>query len=316
MEAEQSMGTDYGADAGGAEQPQPKRARLDECESNDFTVELPSSTALKTAVEIMSHTLIDVTFKVERPRAGSGELSLRVDAMDSGSVCACKVRIKCHGHVSSDCGDGGDKFCIKLKPMLEILRALPGNEGALLYRKKGGSDIELKTMGCESHHYVIHTLEDVYSRDLLEDCVTNYNVDFDLSRLKVHLRTIQSLRADCVRIQIYSLDTKTILSLLCEGQDAIARWNYVTGGPAEDSDAGGMGFLPADVDLSDGKKLYDEAFSAEYLTNFTRCMNRSSVTLSLNEGGEEDAKVLVLEYSLGLENSNVIFLLAAKATVD
>ena len=91
-------------------------------------------------------------------------------------------------------GHGNENdFCVKLKPLLEILRPLPGNEGIQLFRAKGKSDIELKTLSCEAHHYKLKTLEDSYYREALESCETTYYVDFDLANLK----------ADTLKIQIY-----------------------------------------------------------------------------------------------------------------
>jgi hypothetical protein len=143
-------------------------------------------------------TIFDVTFKIDK--AENDTVFLRVDAMDSGSICACKVRLKCTGN----CSDEND-FCVKLKPLLEILRPLPGNEGIQLFRKKGKSDVELKTLGCESHHYKLRTLQDSYYREALESCETTYSVDFDLAKLKSHLRVITNLKADTLKIQIFKL---------------------------------------------------------------------------------------------------------------
>jgi len=267
----------------------------------DFMILMPSSTALKTAVEIMSHTLIDVTFKIEK--ADNETVFLRVDAMDSGSICACKVKLKCTGN----CGNEND-FCVKLKPLLEILRPLPGNEGIQLFRAKGKSDIELKTLGCEAHHYKLKTLEDSYYREALESCETTYSVDFDLAKLKSHLRVITNLKADTLKIQIYKLVTSNslIFKLSCEGLDASAEWNFFSA-----PSGGSLGFWKQDDSQKD--ILYDEEYSTEYLKNFTKSMERSSVTLSFNN---DDPKVLVVEYSLGQEDSSIIFLLAPKVSCD
>jgi len=269
---------------------------------NDFIILMPSSTALKTAVEIMSHTLIDVTFKIDK--AENDTVFLRVDAMDSGSICACKVRLKCTGN----CSDEND-FCVKLKPLLEILRPLPGNEGIQLFRKKGKSDVELKTLGCESHHYKLRTLQDSYYREALESCETTYSVDFDLAKLKSHLRVITNLKADTLKIQIFKLlaTNSLIFKLSCDGLDASAEWNFFSS-----SNGGALGFWKQD-DSQQKKVLYDEEYSTEYLKNFTKSMERSSVTLSFNN---DDPKVLVVEYSLGQEDSSIIFLLAPKISGD
>ena len=274
---------------------------------NNFLVLMPSSTALKTAVEIMSHTLIDVTFKIERTSSTNrSDLCLRVDAVDSGSICACKVRIKCTGTV---CDEQNDEFCIKLKPLLEILRALPGNEGVQLYQKKGVSDIELKTIGCESHHYKIHTLQDTYFNQALESCNTAFSVDFDLAKLKSHLRVVTNLKAETARIEIFKINSaareeyngKLILKLSCTG------WLFFSS--IETDGPGHVSFLAENIEEYTTLSMYDEEYSTEYLKNFTKSMERSSVTISFND---EEPKVLVMEYSLGQEESSIIFLLAPK----
>jgi hypothetical protein len=239
-------------------------------------------------------TIFDVTFKIDKAEIDT--VFLRVDAMDSGSICACKVRLKCTGN----CSDEND-FCVKLKPLLEILRPLPGNEGIQLFRKKGKSDVELKTLGCESHHYKLRTLQDSYYREALESCETTYSVDFDLAKLKSHLRVITNLKADTLKIQIFKLlaTNSLIFKLSCDGLDASAEWNFFSS-----SNGGALGFWKQD-DSQQKKVLYDEEYSTEYLKNFTKSMERSSVTLSFNN---EDPKVLVVEYSLGQEDSSIIFL--------
>lgn len=274
----------------------------------DFSFFMPISAALKTSVEVMSHTLLDATFKIEH--AGSLDadnavdptnLVLRVDALESGHVCACKVRITCRGHI--DRPDQSD-FCIRLKPFLEILRSLP-NEGVQISRKSGSSDIELKTLGCEAHRYRIHTLEDPYDNEPLEICDTDFSLDFDLTKLKAHLRVVTSLKADVIRIQIFQLpDEHIIFRISCDSQDASGEWNFFS------SPGGGqVGFLPEECASDSGDEVYDEIFSTEHLKNFTKSMERNSITLSLTKN---DPKVLIIEYSLGVENSSIIFLLAPK----
>ncbi len=78
------------------------------------------------------------------------------------------------------------------------------------------------------------------------------------------------------------------------------------------SNGGALGFWKQD-DSQQKKVLYDEEYSTEYLKNFTKSMERSSVTLSFNN---DDPKVLVVEYSLGQEDSSIIFLLAPKISGD
>lgn len=274
----------------------------------DFSFFMPISAALKTSVEIMSHTLLDATFKIEHAgSSGAGHaddptnLVLRVDALDPGHVCACKVRITCKGHI--DRLDQSD-FCIRLKPFLEILRSLP-NEGIQISRKSGSSDIELKTLGCEAHRYCIHTLEDPYDNEPLEICDTDFSLDFDLTKLKAHLRVVTSLKADVIRIQIFLLpDEHIIFRISCDSNDASGEWNFFS------SPGGGqVGFLPEECASDSGDEVYDEIFSTEHLKNFTKSMERNSITLSLTK---DAPKVLIIEYSLGVENSSIIFLLAPK----
>jgi len=270
----------------------------------DFCIDMASVSALRTAVEIMSHTLVDATFKVANQVSGTN-LVLKVDAMDKGCICACKLKLQCSGRFDPNNSD----FCVKLKPLLEILRALPSNEGIQVFRRAGSSDLELTSMGFETHDYKIKTLADEYSSVPFEAFDTEYSVDFDLGRLKSHLRVVQNLKADTVKIQIYKSpnnDDTSLLKLSCEGDDASASWTFLTRSDNRD-------VLPCfnnkNIDSDDMENVYSEAYSGEYLKNFCKSMERSSVTLSLSQG---DTKFLVMEYNLGQENSSILFLLASK----
>ncbi len=275
----------------------------------DFVVLMASSTALKTAVEIMSHTLIDATFAIKQiGEKSEGNVDLRVDAMDNSLVCACKLKIECSGEVNMT--DDDCEFCIKLKPFLEILRALPGNEGIRICRKETSSQIEIKTLGAECHYYKIQTLEDTCNSNPLDICESTYSVDFDLTKLKAHLRVVTNLKSDALKFEIFKVEDhgeysgQLVFKLSCKGQDASAEWHFFS--PTSESQ---VSFLPRELKRAPLKTLYSEEYSTEYLKNFTKSMERSNVILSFNDN---EPKVIVLEYSLGQENSSINFLLAPK----
>ena len=287
-------------------QPPSKKTKITS-EGKDFWVLMASSTALKTAVEIMSHTLIDATFVLNKSGDTSeGNVELRVDAMDNSLICACKLKIECSGEINTpNC-----EFCIKLKPFLEILRALPGNEGIKLYRKEGCSVIQIKTLGAECHYYKLNTLEDTCPSNPLDICASTYSVDFDLTKLKAHLRVVTNLKSDALKFEIFKVTSKDeydgqlVFKLSCRGQDASAEWHFFS--PSSSSQ---VSFLPRQLKHADLTTMYSEEYSTEYLKNFTKSMERSNVILSFNDN---EPKVIVLEYSLGQENSSINFLLAPK----
>ena len=287
-----------------------RKPEVDVEKDADFNILMPNANALKTAVDIMSHTLLDVTFRLEQIEVEN--LSLRVDAMDPASICACKAKIKCAGSINTN-AVRDPEFCIKLKPFLEILKALPGTEGIQIFRKKDEDDIHIRSLGVESHRYQIHTLCDSFTPVQLNTCETAFSIDFDLAKLKGHLGVATNLKAADVFIEILQITSKNkdlddalVLTISCEGESAKAEWSFF-----QHKDDQQVSFLMQDMDNVDKTLKYKEKFSVDYLRNFTKSMVRSNVTLSFTT---TDPRCLIVEYSLGQENSSIIFLLASKVS--
>jgi len=277
----------------------------------DFDVVFPNASALRTLVEIMTNVLVECIFRIDASSADS--VLLRVDAMDSANICACKAKIKSSGRVYKEEQHENTFFCIKLKPFLEVLKALPISEGVRLFRHKGQTMLNLVSLGVEAHKYELNTLVTPYHLLQLDPCRTNFSIDFDLAKLKSHLRVISNLKADTIKITISEITAATspllgglVLTLSCTGEDVKARWDFVQ------HDGAHATFPEKEIDTLDRVEKYCEEFSSEFLKNFTKSMERNSVTLSFTS---DEPRVLLLEYALGLEASNITFLLAPKCSL-
>ena len=150
--------------------------------SLDFKIIFTAPAALRQAIDCMSHTLPEASFHVVSNEATPASVFLRCDSMDPSNTCCLKLKLLAQGHIS----DTADfMFAVKTKVFLTILKTMPPQDTVIIQRWTGDPDIEIHASGIESHKYRVKTLDVKPRYTEMDDIRTLYNVEFEISRLKV-----------------------------------------------------------------------------------------------------------------------------------
>ena len=309
-----------------AMQPLYDRARC------DFALEITSPITFRNAIDIIGHTLALATFYVETDdQALTDEVRLKVDSMDATQVCAIKLRVIFHGSV----GAAGDaeasrlSFTLKLRMLLVLLKTMATTDTLHMYRLRGEDNLRLRSTGADTQEYELKTLAETYPPVAINDIVgAAFSVEFDVARLKMMTKVAHSVRADHLRFRIaHSVEGAIQLVVSCAGDDAQGVWEFCSDTtPLTRAAVDGTHDVTDDTSEQKSspptKKLaiaatsrsslasattYDATFPVSYIAGFVKAMDRATVIITLCEGHP-----LVIEYPLGLERSNIRFLLAPR----
>tara|TARA_B100001059_G_C17828145_1_gene582820 strand:+ start:1719 stop:2276 length:558 start_codon:yes stop_codon:yes gene_type:complete len=150
--------------------------------SLDFKIVFTAPAALRQAIDCMSHTLPEASFHVVSNEPTPESVFLRCDSMDPSNTCCLKLKLLAQGH-ASEAGDS--TFAVKTKVFLTILKTMPPQDTVVIQRWTGDPDVEIHASGIESHQYRIKTLDVKPRFTEMDDLRTLYNVEFEISRLKV-----------------------------------------------------------------------------------------------------------------------------------
>lgn len=151
--------------------------------SLEFKIIFTAPAALRQAIDCMSHTLPEASFHVVSNEATPANVFLRCDSMDPSNTCCLKLKLLAQGHIISDTADA--TFAVKTKVLLTILKTMPPQDTVIIQRWTGDPDVEIHASGIESHKYRIKTLDVKPRYTEMDDITTLYNVEFEISRLKV-----------------------------------------------------------------------------------------------------------------------------------
>lgn len=150
--------------------------------SLDFKIIFTAPAALRQAIDCMSHTLPEASFHVVLNEATPASVFLRCDSMDPSNTCCLKLKLLAQGHISET---ADLMFAVKTKVFLTILKTMPPQDTVIIQRWTGDPDIEIHASGIESHKYRVKTLDVKPRFTEMDDIRTLYNVEFEISRLKV-----------------------------------------------------------------------------------------------------------------------------------
>jgi len=273
----------------------------------DFSIVIASPSVFRNAIEIVSNTLVCATFYVEKDE-NKGHVYLRVDSMDPSSVSAVKLRMQLTGTVVAP-----TSFTVKLKMMLALLKSSPQHEALELYREKDADTVFLRSVGLDQETFELKTLDETYEPVAISDIQgTFYSIEFDTPRIKTIARLAQTIRAETLRIRVHAPANGTggfiILKIDASGDEANATWTYQSSQDFSASERYQL-CMSSDDKLDDKLiEIYDRSFSVAYISSFVKAMDRSTIVMTL--GGNSP---LIIEYFLGLEESDIRFLLAPKA---
>lgn len=290
----------------------------------DFALEITTPITFRNAIEVMGHTLALATFFVEREPT-SKRIRLKVDSMDVSKVCAIKLRVMFHGSVSDEAfadARPSPSFTLKLRMLLVLLKTMATTDTLHIYRVTGEDSLRLRSVGSDVQEYELKTLAETFPPVAINDIVgAAFSIEFDISRLKMMTKVANSVRADHLRFRVALADTNEALTLVvsCDGDDAQGLWEFRSHKPNNsiDNDDGPptkrrqviARTTSAAATAATEAFTYDATFPVTYISSFVKAMDRSTVVITLCTGHP-----LVVEYPLGLEHSNIRFLLAPRVS--
>ena len=290
-----------------------RRREAEEDLARLFSVTLPTSSSFKNAIDIISNVIQIATFSIDSDSVDDDCVVIKLDSLDSAHVAAIKMRLVMIGSVHSD---AGVQFACKIKTLLAMLKTLPSNETIEMFQISSDS-LQLESKGMESHKYSVKALDYEFEEIPMRDMNADYSIEFEVERLKKFINCALRIKANNLKIEIMETSTAEIsIKFSCEGDEASAAWWF--DGNTKFSSSQKMFTLCS----SDGERDADNVtFTAMYDVNriqsFIKSMERNSVILAfIKESGSENSKPLIMEYSLGQENSSVRFILAEQVNTD
>ena len=267
-----------------------------------WSVVIDSNTSFKNAVEIISNVLNISTFVVEK--TDDGQIWLRIDAMDSAQVAAVKMKLCFAQEQASGFTKSKYEFSVKIKTLLAMLKTLPNSESIEMYQSDLDS-VRLVTRGIEWHEYNVKALNLTYDPVGIDDCPSDYTIEFEVDRLKKILACCQRIKANYLVFTVIERNDENILmSCYAEGDEADAEWcvegntHFSKGEYFQLSSREG-------TCNKEGIVKYKQPFDVNYLQLMFKSMERNNVMISLSSNSP-----LIIEYQLGQEMSSVRFLLA------
>jgi hypothetical protein len=276
-----------------------------------FSICFTSHSILKDTMKMIESIMGTVTFMVcaNGTSKNMSTCSLRMESMNRSETCACKMRLACVGMVDPE----GVKFSIDMPQLVLILKSdVFKDQHIRLSQKRGDHRLTISTAetgGCE---YVLN-LVDLDPVDLpFHDLESQWTLSFNLNMLKSYLRTEDNLKTKEIRLAIYRNDAG-VVSVSLEGQGTISGSRWMLPATPSDHDVYELdqGTIPTDP----GEVLFNHAYSLEHIKKFTLSMNgnpQSVVLLRLCSISGMEPHILVVEYDLGQEDSNIMFVSSAR----
>ena len=316
--------------------------------SLDFQIIFTAPGALRQAVDCMSHTLPEASFHVVSNEATPASVFLRCDSMDPSNTCCLKLKLLAQGHISET---GDSTFAVKTKVFLTILKTMPPQDTVILQRWAGDPDVEIHASGIESHKYRIKTLDVIPRFTEMDDLRTLYNVEFEISRLKVsahtsshtprrhvsnkksynehiisktqnYIKAALQMKSDRLRFQVFegggdgeqTTSSPSTISITLEamGDDATATWRFENTSSYSGNENYQMCLSQSTTnDATSTKKM--ASYDSSFSTDYLQRFLKALDRHNAVIGLKKDMP-LILEYPLGIEESSLRFILAEMIT--
>jgi hypothetical protein len=295
----------------------------------DFRLRFNQVVALKSFMEVVAAVLRETEFNVVKTDAFAG---ITVQGIDATHVALVKGRLSADTEVNVECAT----FCVTLKNVVDALGNAHPQHFVDFVRYEGDTNVVLRIyepgVSTSQSRFTLRTLAKEVEIMDLSDLGYDYYVEAELTALKNALRGAKSQKAESITLKIcekrggerapqlrnlwfvveYSSEElqghfafRSTVKLSAAGDGPITI--VAVDGKAEELGEGGED----DEDLNDGvDTLYCGNFTAEFIFNFLRSMERFQVTFRLSND-----KPLVLDYALGCATSDSVrFILAPRCT--
>lgn len=300
----------------------------------EWTLTFHQTHAFRTLIDVVANIIGRVNVKIKNGEDEDGFSGISVESIDPKRVCLIAAKLGCD--VAADALDPDMCFCVDTQTLGTCLRSASPNYSIDISKRRENDEIIVRTYEtiCSSYSSTFRLPTLAHDDEVVKLTGIDYNyvIEFDLGTLRSIVRNCIALKGENVTLEVEEPVTSddafqtTRLTIRSEGNaeqvhvftSRTARANDTNA--AADSNAAREPVVirtitsddTAPDDETDGVEVpmrtaYKETFSASYLNLFMKNMDRTCITMRL-----APKKPLVLSYPLGVEKSNICFVLAAK----
>jgi hypothetical protein len=296
------------------EDPQQKKARHTEG-GVGFDLTFDNLQPLRILVDVIQNILQRVEIKVVKSDSFEG---IHIECIDPKHVCLIVARLCANVKSCSE----DTTFCVDTTTFNTCLKAVQPHFSLTMKNTNNSADIQMCAYESISNNYFttfnVPTLVHDGDSVKLTDLDYEYTIEMDLNTLRNIVKNTLALKGNKINLTIevpketvsYNYTVFTITT------DGAATQKHQFHSVTENrpgstcvirTEEGGVD-IP---EVNNFEKKYDGDFSAHYLVNFLKSMERQVISMRLSAG-----KPLILNYPLGTESSYICFVLASKANDD
>ena len=285
---------------------------IDSADSTNFKLSFETTNSIRTLTDIVSNVLKNVELQVVKTPTFEG---IKIESIDAKQVCLIVAHLRC---TVEKCEED-TKWCVDTGILNTCLKSVPQHYSLDISNAPNSSDIFLHAYESLSQTYTtrfkLPTLVSEVDRVTLSDLDYSYTIEIDLTTLRSIVRNTLALRGSDILLRVEEPNSAsnhrhTILSIISEGN---AEQHHMFHSVTDTNDGNACVIRTDQNEISatyDSPlvKKYEEVFSASYLNDFLKSMERHIITMKLSP-----KKPLILTYPLGGDESYVCFVLAPRA---
>lgn len=288
----------------------------------EWRVTFDQTQGLRTLVEVVGNILTRINFRITYDTKRETHF-LCIDSIDPQHVCMIQARLICEKTYHMD--DRDVDFCVDSNILNLILKNIPTHYSIDMEKRKDCPDISINAYETLSNSHQtkfdIPTLVDDSETMQLSDMSYKYTIEIDLGTLRQIVKMSMALRANQLEFTVREPSdrnngvSRTTFVIGSRG-DATQAHSFHSATVAEGDDQDTYVIRAAtDSTAPDAKEdaatrvVYNDAFSAQYLSFFLKSMERQIITMKLSQD-----KPLIVHYPLGADKSYICFVLAPKTT--
>lgn len=285
-------------------------------EDTEYFLTFDQTHSLRILVDVISNILPRVEFTVIEKEKFKG---ISIESIDPKHVCLIVARLACNVRCTSK--DAKYSFCVDTGTFNTCLKSTQPHFSLDIKKKTEESDITMSSYEDVTNSYFstfsVPTLVSEVESAKLSEFDYKYTIEMDLNTLRNIVKNTLALKGNDIRltveepVQVRNY-TYNILTIYTDGNAAQKhQFHSVTeekggGNCVIRTEEGGLE-IPEDEEM---KQVYSECFSASYMLNFLKGMERQVISIRLLQG---EGKPLILNYPLNTDDSYICFVLAAKA---
>ena len=292
----------------------------------DWHARFAQCVTFKTFMENISNVLTEGHFTVVKKDGFEG---IETDSMDPSRIALVQGRLT--ACVVGELNERNSSFCMKMQNVLTCLRNAHTQHFLNLSRPTDSTDIVLHVYEPDVNTYTptfkLRTL--AKDSDAIRLQVMDYKIliEIDLQTFRNAIKTAKDHKTETVELSVLSpleqKDGKTttffVVKYASDEVSSVFPYQSITEqqeSPSGDSlcikvsenVAGDYDALPSENELD---IIYTAKFAVDYLFMFVKGMDRSGVTLRLNQG-----LPLILDYPLGCSSTDYVRFVLAPKIVD